>query len=148
MRFLSVAAVCLVLAGCVGGSGSGGVANDYATACMFEVNPPGAYVWTDGDSEVKPGGDGTAEGAAQMNACIQRKLAAEGPQSTAGTTKAKSEVVTSAGKVTETETSGSPRPQKTAKAPAVEVTAQASYGGVPACSLTMVGGTGYACASD
>ena len=45
---------------------------------MFELNPPGAYSWNDGDSEVQPGLQGTADGAARMNACIRAKAEAAG----------------------------------------------------------------------
>lgn len=74
---LAAAGSLLVLVGCTG-SGGGPDISDYSTACMFEVDPPGSYVWSDGDTEVKPGGGATAEGAAEMNACIREKAAAAG----------------------------------------------------------------------
>lgn len=76
---LSALAGLLVLAGCVGGgSGNASLLNKYSTSCMFEVNPPGSYVYSDSDTEMKPGGGGTAEGAAALNDCIKRKAAAAG----------------------------------------------------------------------
>jgi hypothetical protein len=51
-------------------------------------------------------------------------------------------------RTTKTYTYGTPPAERKSKKVASEPKAQASYGGVPACSLTMVGGTGYACASD
>lgn len=69
----------LFLASCVG-TGDSSNLNEFSTECMFEVNPPGAYVWSDGDTEVKPGGGATAEGAAAMNDCIRRKAAAAGKE--------------------------------------------------------------------
>jgi hypothetical protein len=100
----------LTLAACVGtGSGNASLVNKYSTSCMFEVNPPGSYVWSDSDSEVKPGGGGTAEGAAAMNACIQRKAAAAGETAaTVQTTQQRQvvEVEQSGGQVIETYTYG------------------------------------------
>jgi hypothetical protein len=76
---LSVLVGLLFLAGCVGGgSGNAALLDKYSTSCMFEVNPPGSYVFSSGDSEMKPGQDGTAEGAAALNDCIKRKAAAAG----------------------------------------------------------------------
>lgn len=69
----------LFLASCVGTGGSS-IANEYSTSCMFEVNPPGSYVFNGSDDEVKPMADGTAEGAAAMNACIRRKAAEAGKE--------------------------------------------------------------------
>jgi hypothetical protein len=79
VAFLSAVAGLLLLAGCVSsGSGNAALLNKYSTSCMFEVNPPGSYVFSSGDTEMKPGGGGTAEGAAALNDCIKRKAAAAG----------------------------------------------------------------------
>ncbi|MCW3782641.1 hypothetical protein [Defluviimonas salinarum] len=53
---------------------------DIATSCLFEVNPPGAYTYPGGVAAptVTPAEGGTAEGAAAVNACIQRRAAALG----------------------------------------------------------------------
>jgi hypothetical protein len=63
----------LALAGCVGGGA--GNANQYATACMAEVNPAGEMLWRDGDDRVMGGKFATREGIEAMNACIDRKAA-------------------------------------------------------------------------
>ena len=116
---LAAAAGLLLLAGCVGGGGGPSIATDHSTACMFEVNPPGSYVWSDRDSEVKPGGGGTAEGAAAMNACIRRKAAAAGGTGLAAAPTQRSEVVRSGGTVVETYTYGRPpAPAATTATPA------------------------------
>lgn len=130
----------LFLAGCVStGSGASAQLNEYSTSCMFEVNPPGSYVWSDGDSEVKAGGGGTAEGAAAMNACIRRKAAAAGNPISEGAPTQRSEVVVSGGTVTETYTYGQP--------PAAAVTAPASRTAAKARSCrnrnVLSGGAGY-----
>jgi hypothetical protein len=125
----------LVLAACVGGGG--GPANDYTTACMFEVNPPGSYVWSDGDSGVTPGGGGTAEGAAALNDCIRRKAAADGMAVTAGATE-RSEVVRTGNTVTQTYSYGTPPAAATARA------APAATGQNCRSRNVMSGGTGYA----
>lgn len=102
----------LVLTGCVSsGGGNAGPVNKYSTACMFEVNPPGSYVWTDSDTMVKPGGGGTAEGAAALNDCIQRKAAAAGETVVTGQAAQSRQVVEveqTGGQVVETFTYGSP----------------------------------------
>ncbi|MBP9183403.1 MAG: hypothetical protein KBF78_09745 [Fuscovulum sp.] len=80
----------LGLAGCVGngeGAAGQGIASEYATACMFELNPPGAYSWNDGDSEVQPGLQGTADGAARLNACIRAKAEAAGKSTASAATQ-------------------------------------------------------------
>ena len=109
---LGLLASLLVLTGCVSsGGGNAGLVNKYSTACMFEVNPPGSYVWTDSDTMVKPGGGGTAEGAAALNDCIQRKAAAAGETvATAQAAQSRQvvEVEQSGGQVVETFTYGSP----------------------------------------
>jgi hypothetical protein len=125
----------LILVGCVGGGGGPNI-SDYSTACMFEVNPPGSYVWSDGDTEVKPGGGATAEGAAAMNACIRRKAAEAGDPLTGGSSTQRMTVEQSAGTVTETYTYGQP--------PAA--TAPASPGPAPTGNCrgnVLSGGTGY-----
>lgn len=114
----------LTLAACVGTGGeNASLVNKYSTSCMFEVNPPGSYVWSDSDSAVKPGGGGTAEGAAAMNACIQRKAAAAGE--TAATVQAGQqsqvvEVQRSGKQVVETYTYGQPPAVTSPKAVARE----------------------------
>jgi hypothetical protein len=130
----------LFLAGCVStGSGASAQLNEYSTSCMFEVNPPGSYVWSDGDSEVKAGGGGTAEGAAAMNACIRRKAAAAGNPIPAGLPTERTEVVVSGGTVTETYTYGQP--------PAAAVAPSASRKAATERSCrnrnVLSGGTGY-----
>jgi hypothetical protein len=119
--FCSAVAGLLLLAGCVSsGSGNAALLNKYSTSCMFEVNPPGSYVFSDSDTEVKPGGGGTAEGAAALNDCIKRKAAAAGE--TLETAKASQprqvvEVEQSGTQVVETFTYGQPPatpPRKTA----------------------------------
>jgi hypothetical protein len=119
---LGLLASLLVLTGCVSsGGGNAGLVNKYSTACMFEVNPPGSYVWTDRDSMVKPGGGGTAEGAAALNACIQKKAAAAGETvvtAQAAQSRQVVEVEQSGGQVVETFTYGSPPTAATSPAPA------------------------------
>ncbi len=75
---------------------------------MFEVNPTGSYVWSDGDTEIKAGGGGTAEGAAAMNACIRRKAAEAGDPLVAGAASERVEVVQTGDTVVETYTYGTP----------------------------------------
>lgn len=130
----------LVLAACVGtGSGNSALVNKYSTSCMFEVNAPGSYVWSDTDSALKPGGGGTAEGAAALNACIQKKAAAAGD--TVATAKAVQprqvvEVEQSGTGVTKTFTYGRPPAQDSISV---------SAGGEEKCRNRNVlsGGTGY-----
>lgn len=122
VSILGLLASFLVLTGCVSsGGGNAGLVNKYSTACMFEVNPPGSYVWTDKDSMVKPGGGGTAEGAAAMNDCIQKKAAAAG-ETVATVQAAQSrqvvEVEQSGGQVVETYTYGTPPAAATSPGPA------------------------------
>ena len=95
------------LAACAGGGGGQNI-GDYRTACMFEVDPAGSYVWSDGDSEVKAGGGGTAEGAAAMNACIRRKAAEAGDPLVGGMSSERVEVVQTGDTVVETYTYGTP----------------------------------------
>jgi hypothetical protein len=122
-RIAMAAASLAVLVGCVGGIDSGPDISEFATACMFEVNPPGAYVWSSGDTEVKPAGDGTAAGAAAVNACIRMKAAADGVDLTAASPRPASttEVQAAGGMVTETFTYGTPpAAARSAAQPAVE----------------------------
>lgn len=109
---LGLLASLLLLTGCVSsGGGAAGLVNKYSTTCMFEVNPPGSYVWTDRDSAVKPGGGGTAEGAAAMNACIQKKAAAAGDTLStkqAAQSRPVVEVEQTGGQVVETYSYGTP----------------------------------------
>lgn len=127
------AAGLLFLTGCV--SGGGPNISDYSTSCMFEVNPTGSYVWSDGDTEVTAGAGGTAEGAAAMNACIRQKAAAAGDPLTPGSATETGTVVRSGTQVTETYTYGTPP----ASSPAVPAT------GGERCRRRNVlsGGTGY-----
>ncbi|NJS40559.1 MAG: hypothetical protein HC783_17925 [Rhodobacteraceae bacterium] len=70
----AAAASLLALAGCVGGGSSqSAVLDAYSTACIFETNARGSYVYGSGDTEVKPGANSTATEAAAINACIRRK---------------------------------------------------------------------------
>ncbi len=129
-----------VLAACVGTeSGNSALVNKYSTSCMFEVNAPGSYVWSDNDAALKPGGGGTAEGAAALNACIQKKAAAAGD--TVATAKAAQsrqvvEVEQSGTQVTKTYTYGQPPAQDPSRM---------SQGGEEKCRQRNVfsGGTGY-----
>jgi hypothetical protein len=113
----------LLLAGCVGGGGgNSAILDEFSTACMFETNAKGSYVYGSGDSEVKPGRDGSVDGAAAINACIRRKAAEAGktmdPAPAASGTRQTVEVETAGGgMVTETFTYGQP-PASTAAAPA------------------------------
>ena len=119
---LGLLASLLVLTGCVSsGGGNAGLVNKYSTACMFEVNPPGSYVWGDGDSAVKPGGGGSEAGAAALNNCIQKKAAAAGDAvaSVAATQRRQVvEVEQSGGQVVETYTYGTPPVAATPSEPA------------------------------
>jgi hypothetical protein len=119
---LGLLASVLLLTGCVSsGGGNAGLVNKYSTACMFEINPPGSYVWTDGDSKVKPGGGGTAEGAAALNDCIQRKAAAAGETVVtvaAAQSRQVVEVEQSGGQVVETYTYGTAPVAATSPEPA------------------------------
>jgi hypothetical protein len=131
----------LVLTGCVSsGGGSAGLVNKYSTACMFEVNPPGSYVWTDSDSMVKPGGGGTAEGAAALNDCIRKKAEAAG-ETVASVQAAQSrqvvEVEQSGGQVVETYTYGTPPATATSPEPARKSTERCRARNV------LSGGAGY-----
>lgn len=104
---LMVFTALLMLGGCVS---SGGNPNfgDYATKCMFEVNPAGAIVWSGGDTEVtsKGGNPGDAEA---MNACIRAKAAAAGDDLSVGAPPGANELeVAGGGTVTETFTYGQP----------------------------------------
>ncbi len=131
----------LVLTGCVSsGGGNAELVNKYSTACMFEVNPPGSYVWTDSDTMVKPGGGGTAEGAAALNDCIQRKAAAAGETivtAQGGQSRQVVEVEQSRGQVVETYTYGSP--------PAAVASPEPARRGAERCRARNVlsGGSGY-----
>jgi len=142
VSILGVCAALLALAGCVGsgsGGGSAGLVNKYSTACMFEVNPPGSYVWTDKDSAVKPGGGGTAEGAAAMNACIQKKAAAAGEtvaSAKAGQPQEVIEVEQSGTQVAKTYTYGTP-PAALSPKPAAREERRCRHRNV------LSGGTGY-----
>ncbi len=104
---LTAACSSMFLAACVGGSGGPNI-GDYSTACMFEVNPTGSYVWSDGDTEVKAGSGGTAEGAAAMNACIRRKAAQAGDPLVGAMSTEGGAVVQSGRSVVETYTYGTP----------------------------------------
>lgn len=77
-----VAAACatLLLAGCMGGT----IPVSAPTSCMIELSPPGTYIYDarDGTPEVRPSTGGTAEGAAVLMDCIERKNAAAGMQET------------------------------------------------------------------
>jgi hypothetical protein len=145
-----MSACCVALSGCVGASGGGGgagLAYQYSTQCMFEVDAPGAYVFNDGDDQVTAGGGATAEGAAALNACIQRKAAADGrtalpdvagvPQSLTTTTDGR--------KTTETFTYGTPPAQATpAPAPKAAPAFQTpSSGFCAAGGGVLQGGTSY-----
>ncbi|MGL4238008.1 hypothetical protein [Tabrizicola sp.] len=129
----------LVLAGCVSTGGTSTALNKYSTPCMFEVDPPGAYVWSDGDSEVKPGGGGTAEGAAAMNDCIRKKAAAAGETMVTTTSTERSAVVESEGTVTETYTYGQPPSNGTAP----ETSSATGNGESCRRRNVLSGGTGY-----
>jgi hypothetical protein len=109
--FLSVAAAgsLLVLAGCVGGGSSQtAIVDKYSTACIFETNAKGSYVYSSGDSEVKAGGGGTAGDAAAINACIRRKAAEAGTPLVASAPGQTTEIEVVGGSVTETFTYGQP----------------------------------------
>jgi hypothetical protein len=138
-RITVAAASLAVLVGCVGGIDSGPDISEFATACMFEVDPPGAYVWSSGDTEVKPGGDGTAAGAAAVNACIRTKAAADGVDLTAAAAPRRAsttEVETAGGMVTETFTYGTPPA-------AAQSTAQPAVEGNCRRRSVLSGGSGY-----
>lgn len=138
---IGLLAFVLVLTGCVSsGSGNAGLVNKYSTACMFEVNPPGSYVWNHTDSAVRPGGGGTEAGAAAMNDCIQEKAAAAGDTvASVGTTQRRQvvEVEQSGGQVVETYTYGTPPSAATPTEPARRTEDRCRERNV------MSGGTGY-----
>lgn len=134
-----ILAVTAALSGCVGTSGGGGgpgLAYEYSTQCMFEINPPGAYVFNDGDDQVTAGGGATAEGAAAMNACIAQKAAADGKSALPDVAGVPQSVTakTSGATVTETYTYGSP-PAEAAKAPKAPAAAPAKAPKAPASSM-------------
>ncbi len=126
----------LVLAGCVGGGSSqSAIIDEYSTACIFETNAKGSYVYGSGDSEVKAGGNGTAEGAAAINACIRTKAAAAGKPLVAAPAGQTTEIEVAGNSVRETFTYGQP--------PAARATRDAI--GVESCRSrnVMSGGSGY-----
>jgi hypothetical protein len=99
----------LALAGCVGGGSSqGAIVDKYSTACIFETNAKGSYVYDSDDTEVKPGGNGTVTEAAAINACIRRKAAEAGTPLVAAPVGQTTEVEVVQGSVTETFTYGQP----------------------------------------
>jgi hypothetical protein len=144
-----------VLAGCAGGSGSGGgpgLAYEYSTACMFENDAPGAYVFSDGDDQVTAGGGATAEGAAAINACIQRKAAADGKTALSDTSLpdvagvGQSATTTTYGqKSTQTYTYGTPPAKVPASAPKPKQSSVAplSHGICAPGAGVLQGGTSY-----
>ena len=137
VRISFVCATLVALSGCVGTSE--GLANKHGAACIFEGTPPGAYAWNDGDDVVTAADKGTAEGAALLNACIQRKAAAAG------------EIVSPVAAIetgttlpyTPQPVADAPAPAQTAAKPVPPVTSSTTAAG--SCSLTLTGGTGYAC---
>jgi hypothetical protein len=122
------------LASCVETSGGSDISS-YSTSCMFEVNPPGSYVFNDGDSEVKPGGGGTAEGAAAMNDCIRRKAEAAG---TSGAMTERTTVETTGDTTVKTYTYGQPP-----AAPAASSKPTATAGKSCRNRNVLSGGSGY-----
>lgn len=96
----------LVLAGCVSTAGNPNF-DDYATSCMFEVNPTGSITWSSGDTEVTSTG-GAPGDAAAMNACIRAKAAAAGDDLSTGAPTGVTEVEAVEGTVVETFTYGQP----------------------------------------
>lgn len=66
----------VVLAGCSQSAGPPSL----AVQCTSELNPPGSYSYQGNEivPTAIPAENGTAEGAAAMNACIQRKAAEAG----------------------------------------------------------------------
>ena len=99
-----VTAGLLGVAGCVGSSRP-----DYVTACMFETSVQGAYEYGDAAVPVvTPGEGGTAEGAAALNACIQRKAGAAGTVASAPALMEQSRVETTGGQTVRTYTYGQP----------------------------------------
>lgn len=60
---------------------SGSLKADYMTSCMFDTNAPGSYQARAADIPVAtpvPGTGATQAGADALNACIQRRAAADG----------------------------------------------------------------------
>ncbi|TAG24136.1 MAG: hypothetical protein EAZ40_06465 [Rhodobacterales bacterium] len=105
----AAAASLLALAGCVGGGSSqSAVLDAYSTACILETNARGSYVYGSGDTEVKPGANGTATEAAAINACIRSKAAESGTPLVAAPAGQTTEVEVVQGSVTETFTYGQP----------------------------------------
>ncbi len=119
---------------------------DYAAACLFVVNAPGAYVYT-GYAEVPTvvaGGGGTKAGADAMNACIRGKVA-ENKRTAAMPDVAgvpqRVETRTNGNRVAKTYTYGTPPAAQSTPAAAAT---SAAFGNRQ-CSLRMTGGTGYTC---
>lgn len=135
LSMLAVTAGLLVLGGCVSSGGNPNF-DDYATSCMFEVNPTGSITWSDGDTEVTAKGGAPGEAAA-MNACIRAKAAAAGDNLATGAPRGVTEVEVVGGTVTETFTYGQP--------PASPVPSASGAVAVDACRTRNVlsGGSGY-----
>lgn len=106
----------MLLTACVGSGGPN--ISEYTTSCMFEVNAKGAYVWSDGDAEVKAQGGGNPAEEAAMNDCIRRKAAAAGDDLTTPAPRGVTEVQAVDGRVVETFTYGTP-PAAAPSAPAM-----------------------------
>lgn len=109
ISILTAASALGLLAACVSSGGNPNF-DDYATSCMFEVNPTGSINWSDGDTEVKSTG-GAPGDAEAMNACIRAKAAAAGDDLTTGAPTGVTEVEVVDGSVIETFTYGTPPSQ-------------------------------------
>lgn len=141
MRLAVLVAVCgLVLAGCAGSSGSGGGTR----TCVTKIKGP------DGRSNTVVAEvtgaitekDGLCEGDYASREEVVRAMFADGPSAPQEAAMKKSPAP-----VKEAAQS-KPVAPKTSPAPVAKPRAQAFYGGVPQCSLKMVGGSGYACAYE
>ncbi|KAE9632696.1 hypothetical protein [Parasedimentitalea maritima] len=111
MSFAAVRIVSLTVAAATLTACSGGRGPDYALSCTFEVNPPGQYEYPAGvvAPVVTPGIGGTAEGAASMNACIQRMASTSGyAGSNRGRATVETESVSGGNYTVSTYTYGSP----------------------------------------
>ncbi len=134
----------LVLAGCVPSQPTG---MDAMLTCMASVNPPGAYDYPAGVQfpTVTPVEDGTAAGAAALNACIsqlaQTSAPAAAPRQTAPLqSMTVQEAGQPSGRVKDvTYTYGTP--------PAAKATPSLAPARPAECSLVMSGGSGYRCSN-
>ena len=148
LRFVFAILSALLLSACGGPTGQ-----DYALACIFEIDPPGGYGYPAGVlvPTVVPEAGGTQAGADALNACIIEKSGGVASQSTPSLGGTNS-VQLNGNSTVRTFTYGTPRdsygnpiqpPMSTPAQPASQV--GAAQPGTGICNLRMTGGSAYTC---